>query len=1798
MINILYMSCDIKLTSPIYRVIYTSLVNKSKKIYIFVGEINDKDINNILKKVQFKNKLTVNEINTLKNCNIENLYKIVFPYTTIKNKEDIIFINDRIRDDDTINTLKKKIFINLSNVRNNEYIVMNNQCLWMDNKDNESKILGYYYNNIEINPKDIYKTSFSVDSRFIRDDGSLKKLDFVSINYDLIGDFIKNNNIEKYKIYLLNATDIYEYLLSKQRDINESMINGFFKKYFPKFGLVKTSIANILYEKVNIINKYHNYVFNLLDKTPIDNNEFGCCAITTIKFNTNIRKIKDKYQQENIQLDLFKIFYYLTSSKEFDYSKMPLIKYKNPKDLKGKGKIFVWKGLKTLINIDLFKSWVNLKKKDREYILKQSSTSIQIKKLYKYIDETPIFYTLIIWDKGNITVQVSFKETHNATFIDINNICNDCIELLDKINKNVELIKNMKFKLIAPEIFFNNGVVSMNDFTYIDYFNNTTIFDIKSNIDLKKFGKYLENFNFIINYKLNKNVIINSINLKYNRVSNYIDMDDIMMFINEKKIEGIDDIEIIKDISDKYDKINSDSTELLKKWKMMYGLQKKKGEYKYNSGISLDIYENKFTVSGVHIPIELKRIYNFCCKIINIFTNQNKYKSDKEYQAYIVEKKINFIKLEEELNNKKELEIEQDINNYDEEYNNINNINDYYNNKTPEEYIENDITNDENLVEEESNKAVYDNSLIETQLRLDIVCKDDEKGIDYKHDTCSDLCNDNKYFLRRLHRYASDLYFYKLKRDVKKIDDSQYSRSCQSGFRQPVILNYDPRLRDDIDQSAYKNVLHYPSNKKLYYICPDAWCPYHEKPVSRTSLPNIEIKQGVNGACIIANCPYGDHKIYVKKPWTLKDDKDNYYNYVGFIDKSKTSHPSGDCQICCYKKDQNIFSAAKYDNYKLCLGEEVDDKDDLQNNIYILSSGIPLRNNKFGLLSDTIYNVLGNKCIGGYIDKKVCFLRKGIKQNLKQSFLYCIADLFMLNKVNINNFKKALVNSLNFTETLFKSLNNGMLVKKFDDVRSKSTPFENYKNFLLENEHEITYEYIWDLLQRPGILLTEGLNIIIFTKNYVICPYKEDINQYYDINRPSIMLYTDLNYYEPIYLVDGNMKKKDYIWIFSSQNYERMPEIIENIKRDCKHYYDIDLRKILEDEHVNENMNVVDNLIEQHTLKETLDKLSILPDDYQLDFQVLDYNNKISSIFLKNGVYLPVKPSPLMVIYDYILSDDDNIKYLDYITTKKHLEFLYKNNFKTKPVFKILDLHRKNIVGIMVNTGRKIQVSPSKYINDNLRVKDISFFSNVNRAIHNEVELYDDRKEYIIKKNYEDENFIRLKYEISNYINESYNKNIKSEIIEIINSTSKLGTKRTKLKKLLLSIVKTLVIFENIKFNILDYINPNRRVVCYKNNNCNDIFHCKKIDNETCKLLVNKNNLITGKSNKETYLSILIEDLLRYENKRLEILNNLIDNIIDKDKITVSPDLLDFSSNNPKKLNEEVEKYFTNKNELFISEKKLYDEIETLDYDINREKYILYKKDNEIELYIEPLIQLWETLLENYQTYSPPEKSIFNIIRDTLFYKNTLDSSVVIDTIKQIRENLIKSLKDIDLNQLNFINKHLHIQPEKLTTRDNLESFKLKAYNTLLNNSNIIDNVYKIIINSSYNGNLFDAYILAELYKINIIILNKRRKRGESDHLLITPMNKVNEYIIVLKSNYDEIIIFESVIFRNKTGFQFVFSKNDLPIDFTNYVLVEGAVRTDEYKNYNYGNNLESNIEPSNINNLESNIEPPNSNEE
>ena len=50
--------------------------------------------------------------------------------------------------------------------------------------------------------------------------------------------------------------------------------------------------------------------------------------------------------------------------------------------------------------------------------------------------------------------------------------------------------------------------------------------------------------------------------------------------------------------------------------------------------------------------------------------------------------------------------------------------------------------------------ALANDNEIQYNLPIEVVCKDDK--IDTKHDTCGDICNDNKYFLRRLQKYVQN----------------------------------------------------------------------------------------------------------------------------------------------------------------------------------------------------------------------------------------------------------------------------------------------------------------------------------------------------------------------------------------------------------------------------------------------------------------------------------------------------------------------------------------------------------------------------------------------------------------------------------------------------------------------------------------------------------------------------------------------------------------------------------------------------------------------------------------------------------------------------------------------------------------------------------------------------------------------------------------------------------------------------------------------------------------------------------
>ena len=126
-----------------------------------------------------------------------------------------------------------------------------------------------------------------------------------------------------------------------------------------------------------------------------------------------------------------------------------------------------------------------------------------------------------------------------------------------------------------------------------------------------------------------------------------------------------------------------------------------------------------------------------------------------------------------------------------------------------------------------------------------------------------------------------------------------------------------------------------------------------------------------------------------------------------------------------------------------------------------------------------------------------------------------------------------------------------------------------------------------------------------------------------------------------------------------------------------------------------------------------------------------------------------------------------------------------------------MDLNKKNIIIALLNeNNRFIPVISEKDTLVNIKVAEINYFSDVNEFIESQEQNLDDRIEIMNKKNYEDETYMRLKFELSKYIQIKENKHYYNKILEIINSNEKDITKnRIKMFQILNSIFKILIAF-------------------------------------------------------------------------------------------------------------------------------------------------------------------------------------------------------------------------------------------------------------------------------------------------------------------------------------------------------------------------------------------------------------------
>ena len=1279
-----------------------------------------------------------------------------------------------------------------------------------------------------------------------------------------------------------------------------------------------------------------------------------------------------------------------------------------------------------------------------------------------------------------------------------------------------------------PHIIHNDDLFELPDKMYKGI---TIPLKLNVNLDFNKLFEFSKQFPYFLveipkdvsKYEQGDN---KSIKLKYRRISSFANMNDILNEIDKLKQKYDKDIGIIiKILEKKYQKSVDEIKSYLLEWEKKYSSKSAKISSFFRSGILVTISNNNILINGITKIYQIPLVYNFFVMFLTLFINYDKFLQNKEFKKFFTIKNINTnIYLSDyEIDKNLKLELHQIY-----EYDN-------YDNLLYEKMAEYDDELD-NIYKIDTLEEIENNSL--GQSKIIGIAKDEDIGKDIKlvcddpipeKDTCEDFCNDQNYFLRRLQRYDNKLFKFNIDKDKNK----QYSRGCQQYIKQPVILPYDPSTNSKIKRDSYSYAVKYSSDPNIFqrwYVCPKIWCPYCEIPIAEADINpktiRIRATKEQGGSCKTAMCPFGNHQVFIR-------EKDNeQYPFPGFLDSAK--HPLGLCLPCCFVKSRENPKLKAYKSFKKCIGDNINNEILKDNQIYILGKGIPIDNNRYGKLPLDIARLLKTDLNTGYIGLKSGYLRKGIKHVLKNSFLCAICDVLSCDKINLkidlNKIKKILIEKLD--NNLFLSLHAGNLQNIFNDPSSNLTSLDNFKKYLLNKDIEISHTYLWDYLQRNNILFENGVNIFIFENNNLLCPKSENIEYFYDSTKKSILLIKSKEYYEPIYFLEGMGKTAKTTCIFSYIN-EEIKKLFEISFNGCKSYYDINWINILKNNIKKYDLNL-DNIVinDVNNLQFTIEELK--KTSYKPILQYIDTYNKVFGLKLNNGLYLPVSPSKLIETINYKILID--ISEIDKISVKDIIkytnELCSKTLLKCNITHKILDLKNKTKIIALVNENNRFIPTIETLSNSfpNIKISNINYYNDIDESLQNKIQKVDKRIEQINKKNFEDETYTRMRFELSKFLQIKNNIKYLQDIHNIIyNDDKNIIKNREKMSNILNEIFKVLIIEDKSNNDYFDYKTPNKRIPCFLRKTekgiklgCNNDPHCITTK-DGCKLFVNSENLLEihkNFNNYNYYIAKIVDELLRFKMKRDEILNDYIPIIINRELIEQNINkYIIIHTTNINEIHNIINKLFLDNKGLYIDYRNLYEEVTTKEIAFRKSDYIktnlkLLNKDSDVE----DLSIFWTKLLGNKFKIKLSDNN-------TLLYLilNILNLG---ESINVIKSDIVKYIKENNSNTILTIYK--------------------KNINALTP-----QNLIEEILSEKYNGCETDLLIIAKIYNINIILLDKRGKGNNVRFKVFYSNNsKLDKYILFYKSIIYEKNIYNIIYSKNKI----LFKIHELPEKFMEFI--------------------------------------------
>ena len=1769
-------------------------LGKVERIYIFVGDliynlnIELSELDNIYK-LDKSNSIIKQIFYT------EELEKIQ------KNNIDIVFVNDTIYSDDSIEIIKFKLLKNIDNTSFEELYLYSFTDYKIDKETLYNNLTNY--NKIELDKITLSDFLNNIGKQELIDTLPNKDLynldDLYSIDLDednimkiALGQKIVINNSEvSYVVDPFNIIKIDPILERLSNDIistsNKSLLFEFGIKNNIIYFTLLEDVIQISNETINInslIKIYFPFIYN--DEIE----DYDTFILNKTKYVSKTKKIlnSQSFIQYNDSISLFNklsqdeksIKYLKMGLKNVELNIYPDNPFNFPIDI-------IFKLINSTIDKPLIK-YNPGKGQENIYRLYSNKHSRNGKKI-PFLKKNMIFQLIktigvrksvsiycISKDKVNIFIQFNSDGIINVKIVSnyvlelkyiqeqISNTLNPILRLLQNKLENTGYKLNYFTNILDKNVEINN----------IQYYSEI---EIDKNINLSTIKSCISNIFNIKTYNLSS-----GINMRYKRVSNYNEMNSIDSTIVELLKMQYKEIDILKNIIDNYNLSEESAREKITS--VISNLQIVQNTYrgrkikiKNNPGFLTTIEKDKFK-NRIYINVQnidnieyIDNITKFINAIIKITQKANINEKDKTIISSLCknknikdEKYIDDIVAdnEKEYTENKEIEIEADEIMFD----------DLDINKEDEDFIQNDKEMmDFFLGEDDDEEDVqeYDDKDADSD-KLAGVIDDDLKDI-----TGKNIANPSPFF-KKLRDYEPTLFL--MENDSKF---HAYSRTCPSNLRrQPVLLTDEEKEKIDRDHpGSYSQAIKYGSNKdkKYWYICPRYWSLR-----DNVSLTQEQVDSGEYGDIIPLDAktvPPGGN-IYEFRSSYHYDTRGKKYKdlYPGYMQTNK--HPDGKCIPCCFKtwdtpsqlkrrkecesekKDSINKSKSKTkqdkiedNDYDVYDEEEDIEKDDKDQDIeqyedfeqsedskskkrideYIKGpEKFPLETDKWGYIPLSLQYLLNfdsRKCNISKLNTNLkpfvpCLLRRGVDQDVKNSFVSVLANVFKEN-MKASEFINLIASTLTIDN--FVRYNNGNLVQLFkNDVKdqdyietidiskygeskiynnidinnSKHTnylkmainSYTNFIKFLKDKNSIIDHTYLWDIITTPNKnIFIQGINIIIFELNQtditdnvsIICPTNNYSDKFFDPDKKTILLLKQDKYYEPIYSVEDTKLKFSVTKFFNLKNKQFLPEL--------KKYLNTISKSITEKCLPKQSIKVL-NFKKNLYLDKILNK--ILSMKYEVDYQVIDYKNKVIGIYISRDDvygYLPTYPSNINMDYDIPIKFMDDVEWNDYNTTKTLLETVYiesKEKISCMPLVKIME--DKLIVGILTNGNQFVKLVKPEVdtYNDDLKIQNEKDYILADILIQDNGEEKNDNRLDMIRNIELEESFYKMFRNIlrKNISSREFKKD-KQDIIDILEDKSILYMEKLEnIGQIIRDIMDTRVIFSEMSKstlrNIKNLVNCNE-----KSDDCKDLEYCMLSEGRNCMQIIPIKNLINGLDNRELYFAKISDELIRYKKLKDFILDSdkylslsKVEYNINENEIIIIQSLLNSSFFNNLKpvLNNNYVKYVTydsvnpDKTKEYSNEVKLED-FDKVDYGEEAPENIIEISDSGCSLTKKLLIGYLQEQFppKTYEIYYKTPQSIcsyeiiFNILRD---HSKEYEKFSIFDVKKKMVE-IYKYYKDniklliillIELNKKIILEKVL----DKVITMD------------------------EILLSDEYYLTYIDMILISKYYNLPIILIS------------------------------------------------------------------------------------------------------------